>query len=56
MARALAPVIGLAKTIRANMPTMVDVQLLVNGQETDTITGQLDISKPLRLARFAEME
>ncbi len=49
-------VIGLAKTIRANMPTMVDVQLLVNGQETDTITGQLDISKPLRLARFAEME
>jgi hypothetical protein len=49
-------VISLAKTIRANLPTMVDVQLLVNGQETDTIGGQLDISAPLRLARFAEME
>ena len=49
-------VVGLAKTIRVNLPTMVDVQLLVNGLETDSIGGQLDISAPLRLARFAEME
>jgi len=49
-------VVGLAKTIRANLPTMVELQLLVNGQETDSIGGQLDISAPLRLARFAEME
>ena len=49
-------VIGLAKTIRANMPTVVDMQLLVDGQEADSIGGQLDISSPLRLARFAEME
>ena len=48
-------VIGLAKTIRANLPTMIDVQILVDGQETDTIGGQLDISAPLSLAQFAEM-
>lgn len=49
-------VIGLAKTIRANLPTVVDIQLLVDGQEADSIGGQLDISAPLRLTRFAEME
>ncbi|MBT3270118.1 GerMN domain-containing protein [Candidatus Poribacteria bacterium] len=49
-------VIGLAKTIRANLPTIVDVQLLVDGQEIDTIGGQLDISAPLSLAQFAEMK
>lgn len=40
-------VYGLVDTILFNHPRLVAVQLLVDGQEVDSLMGHLDLSKPL---------
>ena len=42
-------VYSVVNTILLNCPSLVDVQLLFSGEEVSTITGHLDLSKPLAL-------
>ena len=46
---------GLAKTIRANFPSVTDMQILVSGTVADTLSGQLAIAAPLRVSYFADI-
>ena len=49
----LERVVGLAKTLRANFPGVTELQILISGHAADSLSGQLAISAPLRVAYFA---
>jgi len=42
-------VYSVVNTILLNCPSLVDVQLLFSGEEVTTLTGHMDLSKPLAL-------
>ena len=44
----LLTVYSLVNTVLANLPTMTEVQILVGGREADTLTGHVDLRRPLR--------
>jgi hypothetical protein len=43
----LLTVYALVNAVVANLPTVQRVQLLVNGQEVDTLAGHVDLRRPL---------
>ncbi|MCC7242158.1 MAG: GerMN domain-containing protein [Acidobacteria bacterium] len=45
----LLTVYGLVNTLLVNLPTMTEVQILVEGREADTLAGHVDLRRPLRL-------
>jgi hypothetical protein len=44
----LLTVYTLVNTIVVNLPTVSEVQILINGQEADTLAGHVDLRRPLR--------
>ncbi|MEZ5287822.1 MAG: GerMN domain-containing protein [Vicinamibacterales bacterium] len=44
----LLTVYGFVNTLLVNLPTMNEVQLLVDGREADTLAGHVDLRRPLR--------
>jgi len=44
----LLTVYGLVNTLLVNLPTMTEVQILVDGREADTLAGHVDLRRPLR--------
>lgn len=44
----LLTVYGLVNTLLVNLPTMSEVQILVDGREADTLAGHVDLRRPLR--------
>jgi spore germination protein GerM len=44
----LLTVYSLVNTIVVNLPTVSEVQILINGQEADTLAGHVDLRRPLR--------
>jgi len=44
----LLTVYGLVNTLLVNLPTMAEVQILVEGREADTLAGHVDLRRPLR--------
>ncbi|HQZ38269.1 MAG TPA: GerMN domain-containing protein [Vicinamibacterales bacterium] len=44
----LLTVYGLVNTLLVNLPTMTEVQILVEGREADTLAGHVDLRRPLR--------
>jgi spore germination protein GerM len=44
----LLTVYSLVNTILVNLPTVSEVQILINGQEADTLAGHVDLRRPLR--------
>lgn len=44
----LLTVYALVNTLLVNLPTMTDVQILVEGREADTLAGHVDLRRPLR--------
>jgi hypothetical protein len=44
----LLTVYSLVNSIVVNLPTITDVQILINGQEADTLAGHMDLRRPLR--------
>jgi hypothetical protein len=44
----LLTVYSLVNTIVVNLPTVTEVQILINGQEADTLAGHMDLRRPLR--------
>ncbi len=51
----LERVVGLSKTLRANFPGITELQILIAGGAVDSLSGQLAVSAPLRVAYFAGM-
>lgn len=44
----LLTVYGLVNTILVNLPTVTEVQILIDGREVDTLAGHVDLRGPLR--------
>jgi hypothetical protein len=44
----LLTVYAIVNTLLVNLPTLEDVQLLIGGQEADTLAGHVDLRRPLR--------
>lgn len=44
----LLTVYTLVNTIVVNLPSVSEVQILINGQEADTLAGHVDLRRPLR--------
>lgn len=44
----LLTVYGLVNTILVNLPTVTEVQILIDGREVDTLAGHVDLRRPLR--------
>ncbi|MDH4064181.1 MAG: GerMN domain-containing protein [Acidobacteriota bacterium] len=44
----LLTVYGLVNTLLVNLPTLGEVQILVEGREVDTLAGHVDLRRPLR--------
>jgi len=44
----LLTVYGLINTLLVNLPTATEVQILIDGQEADTLAGHVDLRRPLR--------
>ncbi len=44
----LLTVYGLVNTILVNLPTVTEVQILIDGREADTLAGHVDLRRPLR--------
>jgi hypothetical protein len=44
----LLTVYSLVNTIVVNLPSITEVQILINGQEADTLAGHMDLRRPLR--------
>ncbi len=51
----LERVVGLTKTLRANFPGITELQILIAGSAVHSLSGQLAVSAPLRVAYFAGM-
>jgi spore germination protein GerM len=46
--RELLTVYGLVNTLLVNLPTIAEVQILINGHEVETLAGHVDLRRPLR--------
>ncbi len=44
----LLTVYGVVNTVLVNLPTVGEVQILIDGQEADTLAGHVDLRRPLR--------
>lgn len=44
----LLTVYSIVNTLLVNLPTMAEVQILIDGQEVDTLAGHVDLRRPLR--------
>lgn len=44
----LMTVYTIVNVLLTNLPTLLEVQILVNGQEVDTLAGHVDLRRPLR--------
>ncbi len=44
----LLTVYSIVNTLLVNLPTSTDVQILIDGQEADTLAGHVDLRRPLR--------
>lgn len=44
----LLTVYGLINSLLVNLPTTTEVQILIDGQEADTLAGHVDLRRPLR--------
>jgi hypothetical protein len=44
----LLTVYSLVNTVIVNLPTVAEVQILVDGREADTLAGHVDLRRPLR--------
>jgi hypothetical protein len=44
----LLTVYSVVNTVLVNLPTMTEVQILIDGQEADSLAGHVDLRRPLR--------
>ena len=44
----LLTVYSVVNTLLVNLPTMTEVQILIDGQEADSLAGHVDLRRPLR--------
>jgi len=44
----LLTVYSVVNTLLVNLPTMTEVQILIDGQESDSLAGHVDLRRPLR--------
>jgi len=50
----LATIYSIVRTLEENFKEVSAVQILINGKETDTLAGHIDISRPLKFKGFLE--